>query len=109
MKKEESKVDNVKKLLPTDEVLYDLAEIFKVFADPTRAKIMSCLRIGDLNVGEIASACDMSISAVSHQLRILRNSKLVKASKEGKEVRYALDDSHVDEIIECGLSHLMEA
>jgi len=109
MKKEISKLDSVKKMLPTDDTLYDLAEIFKVFADPTRAKIMSCLRIGDLNVGEIASACDMSTSAVSHQLRILRNAKLVKATKEGKEVRYALDDDHVEEIIECGLSHLIEA
>lgn len=100
--------EEIKNKLPKDETIYDLAEVFKVFGDSTRTKILSCLTFGNLKVGDIAEACQMSISAVSHQLRILRNAKLVKGKKEGKEVIYSLDDKHVELIIECGLSHLHE-
>lgn len=94
--------------LPSDGVIYDLAELFKTFGDPTRAKILKCLQIKDLYVGEIAEILEMSISAVSHQLRVLRATKLVKGTKEGKEVKYSLDDDHVAEILECGLVHVNE-
>lgn len=94
--------------LPSDDVTYNLAELFKMFGDPTRTKIMQCLQIRDLYVGEIADILDMSISAVSHQLRVLRSAKLVKGTKEGKEVKYSLDDDHVTKILEYGLTHVNE-
>ena len=103
--------DVVKRVLdkqPADEYLYDLAELFKVFGDATRAKIISCLEIKDLYVSEICEILGMSLSAVSHQLRVLRNAKLVKGTKEGKEVKYSLDDNHVAMIMECGLTHIYE-
>ena len=76
----------IRNKLPSDDVIYNLAELFKMFGDPTRAKIMQCLQMRDLYVGEIADILEMSISAVSHQLRVLRSAKLVKGTKEGKEV-----------------------
>ncbi len=94
--------------LPDDDTLYELANLFKMFGDPTRAKILSCLQIRDMYVGELAEALGMSDSAVSHQLRVLRGAKLVKGTKEGKEVKYSLDDDHVTKIMECGLAHVNE-
>ncbi len=105
---QESLANFVRNKIPNEETIYDLAELFKVFGDSTRTKILSCLEVKDLYVGEIAEILNMSISAVSHQLRVLRNAKLVRGTKEGKEVKYALDDNHVMMIIECGLSHLKE-
>ncbi|MDE6618566.1 MAG: metalloregulator ArsR/SmtB family transcription factor [Clostridiales bacterium] len=95
-------------MLPSEDVIYDLAELFKMFGDPTRAKILQCLQIRDLYVGEIADVLEMSISAVSHQLRVLRAAKLVKGTKEGKEVKYSLDDDHVTKILEYGMTHVNE-
>ena len=100
--------EDLKRRLPSDETIYDLSELYKVFGDSTRTKILSCLTIRDLNVGELAEVMNMSISAVSRQLRVLKNAKLVRGTKSGKEVRYALDDNHVVMILECGLSHLEE-
>lgn len=94
--------------LPNDDVIYNLAELFKMFGDPTRAKILKCLQVKDLCVGEIADILEMSISAVSHQLRVLRSAKLVKGTKDGKEVKYSLDDDHVSSILEAGLTHINE-
>lgn len=102
------KVANVINKLPSDEVIYDMAELFKVFGDSTRTKILSCLEIEELCVCDIATATNMTLSAVSHQLRILRNAKLVKFRKIGKEVFYSLDDEHVSKIFECALSHINE-
>ena len=99
----------VKDKIPDDETITDLAELFKVFGDATRTKIISCLEVNDLYVGELAEILGMSISAVSHQLRVLRSAKLVKGTKEGKEVKYSLDDNHVAMIMECGLTHIHEA
>lgn len=99
-------VGSVNKALPTEEEIYELSELYKVFGDSTRTKILSCLGTGDFNVGQIASMLEMSVSAVSHQLRVLRNARLVKGIKAGKEVKYSLDDSHVAEILECGLEHI---
>lgn len=101
-------LQSVRDKLPSDDTIYSLAELFKVFGDPTRAKILECLQIKDLYVGELADVLGMSISAVSHQLRVLRSAKLVKGTKEGKEVKYSLDDDHVDKILECGLTHVNE-
>jgi ArsR family transcriptional regulator len=101
-------IEFVRNKIADEETIYDLAELFKVFGDTTRAKILSCLEVRDLYVSEIADVLHMSISAVSHQLRVLRNAKLVKGIKEGKEVKYYLDDNHVMMIIECGMSHIKE-
>lgn len=101
-------VASVRKCLPCDEEVNALSELFKVFGDATRAKIMSCLEVRDLCVCDIAEILNMSVSAVSHSLRVLRNAKLVKATKMGKEVLYSLDDDHVAKIFECGLSHINE-
>lgn len=98
----------IRNMLPEDDVIHSLAELFKMFGDPTRAKILQCLQIKDLYVGEIADILDISISAVSHQLRVLRSAKLVKGTKEGKEVKYSLDDDHVTKILEFGLTHVNE-
>ena len=100
--------ETLRRQLPDDEVIYEVANLFKVFGDPTRAKILSCLQFDDLYVYEIAEILGMSVSAVSHQLRVLRGAKLVKGTKMGKEVRYALDDDHVTKIMEYGLTHINE-
>ena len=99
---------SIRDMLPEDDVIYNLAELFKMFGDPTRAKILQCLQIKSLYVGELADILEMSISAVSHQLRVLRSAKLVKGIKEGKEVKYSLDDDHVTKILEYGLTHVNE-
>lgn len=101
-------IQNIKKKIPKDEVIYDLSELFKVFGDSTRTKILSILSITDLNVSELSEVLNMKMSAISHQLRILRSFKLVKGIKVGKEVKYQLDDNHVIMIMECGLSHINE-
>ena len=106
--KEESRIEQVRRKIPDEETVYDLAELFKVFGDSTRTRILCCLEVKDLYVGELAEVLNMSISAVSHQLRVLRNAKLVRGVKEGKEVKYSLDDNHVTMMVECGLSHLRE-
>lgn len=101
--------DLIKKILseiPSDEKLFDLADFFKVFGDSTRIKIIYVLLKSEMCVCEIADILSMSQSAISHQLRVLRNSKLVKYRKEGKTVYYSLDDEHVENIIEQGYSHI---
>lgn len=100
--------EDIRNRLPDGETLYELANLFKMFGDPTRAKILCCLQIRDMYVGEIAQTLQMTDSAVSHQLRVLRGAKLVKGMKEGKEVKYSLDDDHVVKIMECGLTHVNE-
>lgn len=95
--------------MPDEDTVYSLAELFKALGEPTRAKILSALRIRDLCVGEIAEILGMTASAVSHQLRVLRGIKLVKGVKDGKEVKYSLDDEHVTIIMECGLTHVKHA
>ena len=101
-------IEEIRDRLPSDDVIRELADLFKMFGDPTRAKILGCLQIRDLYVGELAETVGMSVSAVSHQLRILRAAKLVKGTKEGKEVKYSLDDDHVTKIMEYGLTHVNE-
>ncbi|MBQ6807338.1 MAG: helix-turn-helix transcriptional regulator [Lachnospiraceae bacterium] len=103
--------DVVKKVLeqqPADEILYDLAELFKVFGDSTRIKILYSLFETELCVYDIARLLNLSQSSVSHQLRILKTSKLVKFRREGKSVFYSLDDEHVREIISMGMEHVEE-
>ena len=94
--------------MPDEDSLYDLAEVYKVFGDSTRIKILYALYAAELCVYDIAQLLGMTQSAVSHQLRILKNNKLVKFRREGKTVFYALDDDHVRAILSMGMEHLNE-
>lgn len=94
--------------MPKDELIYDLAEFFKVFADSTRMKIIYALMEKELCVCDIATIVGTTQSAISHQLRVLKQSKLVKFRKEGKEVFYSLDDEHIAEIVKKGREHIEE-
>ena len=98
--------DAVRGALPSDDALYDLAALFKMFGDPTRAKILSCLQVRDLYVGEIAEIVGMSDSAISHQLRILRGNHVIKARRDGQNVVYSLADAHVMALLSLACEHL---
>lgn len=91
-----------------EEILYDLADLFKVFSDTTRIKILFALMDKDLCVADIAETIGVSQSAVSHQLRILKQARLVKFQREGKNVIYALSDDHVHTMLDQGMTHICE-
>ena len=99
---------DVQKAMPDDDTLCDVAEMFKVFGDVTRTKILSALFEAELCVCDITQIVKMSMSAVSHQLRILRQMKIVKSRRCGKEVYYSLDDEHISQIYRLALEHLRE-
>lgn len=101
-------LERVHERMVYEEELMDLAELFKNFSDSTRIKILVALLEGELCVSDLAEALEMSQSAISHQLRILRTSRLVRSRRDGKQIFYALDDDHVKEIIQVGLDHLNE-
>ncbi len=94
--------------MPPDETLYDLAELFKVFGDTTRIRILYALFEAELCVGDLAEFLGISQTACSHQLRVLKNNKLVRFRREGKVVYYSLSDDHVRSIIEKGMEHVEE-
>ena len=94
--------------MPSDEIIFDVAELFKVFGDTTRMRIICALKENELCVGDIAEITNTTISAISHQLRILKQAKLVKYRKEGKTVYYSLDDDHVRSMIALGMEHVEE-
>jgi ArsR family transcriptional regulator len=98
----------VNEKLPDEEELYDLAELFKIFGDSTRIRILFVLFESEVCVCDIAQALNMTQSAISHQLKILKQSKLVKSRREGKSIFYSLADSHVRTIIDQGLEHIEE-
>lgn len=101
-------INSVNKKMPLEETLYDLAELFKVFGDTTRIKILWALAESEMCVCDIAFLLNMTQSAVSHQLRVLKQARLVKYRREGKVVYYCLDDEHVKQIFEQGLVHINE-
>ncbi len=102
-------VDAVKKKMPEEDELYDLSDFFKVLGDSTRAKIMWALDEHEMCVCDMAVLLNMTKSAISHQLRSLRQADLVKFRKEGKVVFYSLTDDHVKQIFEKGLEHIRES
>lgn len=104
----EDVVKAVQEKMPDDDELYDLAEIFKVFGDSTRIRILYVLFEAEMCVCDIAQLLNMTQSAISHQLKILKQSRLVKSRREGKAVFYSLADSHVRSIINQGLEHVGE-
>ena len=101
-------VNKVKKKFPDDELLGDLSDFFKVIGDGTRIRILWALDVSEMCVCDIANVLNMTKSAVSHQLRALRETDLVKFRRSGKEVLYSLSDNHVKEIFEQGLIHIQE-
>lgn len=104
----EEVLHNVKKNMPEEEKLYDLVELFKALGDNTRIKILYALLSAEMCVCDIAALLGMTQSAISHQLRVLKQSRLVKYRREGKIVYYSLDDEHVKHIFDQGLIHISE-
>jgi ArsR family transcriptional regulator len=104
----EDVVKKVNEQMPDEEMLYDLAELFKIFGDSTRIRILFALFESEMCVCDIAQLLGMSQSAISHQLRALKQSKLVKYRREGKTVFYSLADDHVYTMLGQGMEHIME-
>jgi len=104
----EAVVARIKKIMPKDEAFSDLADLYKMFSDSTRVRILWALSREELCVCDIAVLLGMTKSAISHQLKNLRLSNLVKFDKRGKEVYYSLADSHVKDIFEKGFEHIYE-
>lgn len=104
----EDRVRRVEERMIGEEDVSDVSEIFKALGDPTRMKIMHSLSIEELCVCDLAKLINMSVSAVSHHLRILRNLRLVKHKKEGKMVLYSLDDHHITDLISSCIEHVQE-
>lgn len=101
-------VENVKNKLPKEETLYDLAELFKVFGDSTRIKIICSLFESEMCVCDLSVLLNISQSAISHQLRVLKSARLVKFRRAGKVIYYSLDDEHIKQIFDAGLHHITE-
>ena len=101
-------VETVRQKMPDEDTLYDLTELFRIFGDSTRIRILYILFEAEMCVCDIASLLGMTQSAISHQLRALKNARLVKGRREGKTVFYSLADDHVKTIIDQGLDHVAE-
>ena len=101
-------VQQVTAALPDEDTLIDLSDLFKLFGDSTRLKILSCLSVHEMCVCDIATMLQMTQSAISHQLAVLKRSKLVSARRDGKTVFYALADDHVRTIVNQGIEHVGE-
>ena len=96
------------KKMPDEEPVYEVSELFKVFGDSTRARIICALNIEEMCVCDLAALLNMTQSAISHQLRILKTARLVKSRKQGKIVYYSLDDAHIGDIFAKAFEHVME-
>lgn len=101
-------LEKVRAKMPDDQPLYEVAEIFKVFGDLTRSKIISALTISEMCVCDIAELLGMTSSAISHQLRILKQARVVRSRREGKTVFYKLDDDHIEQIFHIAFEHVNE-
>ena len=104
----EDVVKTVREKMPEEDLLFDLAEVFKIFGDSTRIKILYVLFETELCVCDIAQLLNMNQSAISHQLRILKQAKLVQSRREGKSIFYSLSDKHVWTILNQGMEHITE-
>ena len=101
-------VKKVRETMPSEVELYNLSDLFRIFADSSRIKVLYSLMDGELCVNDIAQILNLSQSSVSHQLRILKDAKLVKFRREGKIIFYSLDDEHVQQILSMGMEHLSD-
>ena len=104
----EGAVAQARSKMPDEGLLGELGDFFKTFGDPTRIRIVSALISGELCVCDIAAALDMSVSAVSHQLRVLRQAKIVRTRRDGKQIYYSIEDAHVGILFTVALEHLRE-
>ena len=104
----EGNVEQVRLSLPGEDTLYDLTELFRIFADSTRVRILYVLFESEMCVCDIAALLGMTQSAISHQLRALKNARLVKSRRDGKTVFYSLADEHVKTILDQGIEHVTE-
>ena len=107
-REETASADAENSILPDEDILCDLAELFRIFGDSTRCRILYALAAGELNVSDLAAVLSMTQSAISHQLRILRQSRLVRCRRAGKTMFYSLADEHVGTILKMGMEHVME-
>ncbi len=104
-------MDNIEKVtenMPVEEQVYELAELFKMLCDPTRVKILYCILENEMSVSDITEVVGSTQSAVSHQLRVLKQARLVKYRKVGKSVIYSVSDEHVETILSMGMEHISE-
>ena len=101
-------IDKIRENMPDEDTLIDLSELFKVFGDSTRIKILTALSCGELCVCDLSTVVGMTSSAVSHQLKILKNAKLVSFRRDGKTVFYSLADDHVGTMLSQGIEHINE-
>ncbi|WP_041401066.1 ArsR/SmtB family transcription factor [Salinispira pacifica] len=97
----------VEKLIPEDDIV-DISDIFKILGDPSRMRIVAALRIKELCVGDISALMEISLSGVSHQLRLLKKSRIIKSRREGKLIYYSLDDDHIESLIDIALDHVRD-
>lgn len=104
----EKLIKSVSKTMPDEDMLFDLAELFKIFGDSTRIKILFALLEHEMAVGDLAEVLGMTQSAVSHQLRILKTNGLVRFTRQGKSLIYSLSDNHVTSILSQGMDHIGE-
>ena len=104
----EDVVEQVRRTMPGEDTLYDLTELFRIIADSTRVRILYVLEESEMCVCDLAALLGMTQSAISHQLRALKNARLVKARRDGKTVFYSLADQHVKTILDQGLEHISE-
>ena len=103
-----TKVHKVQRIMKSEETIFRLADTFNALSDPTRAKIILALLSEELCVCDLANLLGLSLSAISYQLRILRNLRIVRYRKEGKMVFYSLADSHIEKLLSQGLEHVEE-
>lgn len=106
--KHEELVEKLSELMPVEEEVYELAELFKMLSDPTRVKILYSILEDEMSVGDITEVVGSTQSAVSHQLRVLKQARLVKYRKLGKSVIYSVSDEHVSTILSMGMEHISE-
>ena len=104
----DSLVEQVRNAMPPEDDLFEVAELFKAFGDATRAKIICALSQSELCVGDLALLLEMNQSAVSHQLRLLKQARLVKTRRDGKVRNYSLADEHIQEMFKVAFDHVME-
>jgi DNA-binding transcriptional ArsR family regulator len=104
----EAEVARSRAKMPDEEILAELGDFFKTFGDSTRIRIVSALISGELCVCDIAAALDMTVSAVSHQLRVLRQAKIVRTRRDGKQIFYSIEDAHVGILFTVALEHVRE-
>lgn len=101
-------LERVRQQMPSEEPVYEVSELFKVFGDSTRARIICALNIEEMCVCDLSALLNMTQSAISHQLRLLKVSRIVKSRKQGRVVYYSLDDGHIGQIFAMAFEHVME-